>query len=188
MGSIWVMYGHAHMGLPIWAPYTNVCWDTVLINSVRDALHRMEIIGQPLSNTKLAWSLDDLWKAMKKPFLVEILVHSVFSQPSLLRGGQIWHSLKDHWEIIGRSMRLLSAYWTLIECSLSVCWAFVERLLSICWEIAFLGDHWEILSIAGRSLGALWQITQRSGHFFIMQHSLTDRDPWVKGVLVCSFM
>ena len=27
MGPIWVLYGHAHMGLPyIWAPYINVCW------------------------------------------------------------------------------------------------------------------------------------------------------------------
>ena len=26
MGPIWVLYGHAPMGLSIWAPYTNVCW------------------------------------------------------------------------------------------------------------------------------------------------------------------
>ena len=38
----------------------------------------------------------DLSKAKKKLFLWEILVRLLISQTSLLRGRQIWHSLKNH--------------------------------------------------------------------------------------------
>ena len=98
-------------------------------------------------------------------------------------------SLKDCWEIIGRSMRSLSAPW-----------AFVEHSLSICWEIASLGDHWEIvldlvkplrrrwqpwrsldnhwqiIKRSGRLLGALWNIIERSGDF-VHHSTISQRSP-----------
>ena len=78
---------------------------------LRGPLHRTEIVGWPLSDKQLARSL----KSNEK-----ILVHSLISQPSLLLGGHIWHSLKDRWEID----------------------EIVERSLSVRWEITSLGNHW----------------------------------------------
>ena len=147
-------------------------WNGFVIDwiTVRGPLHGMEIAERPLSSQKLARSLNNLSKAMKKLFLWEILVYSLISQPSLLSSGKFGHterSLRDNWEID----------------------EIVERSLSVHWEIAFLGDHWEIvlewvktLRRPWRSLGDHWQIINRSGHFFIAQRSLNDRNPCIKGV------
>ena len=107
---------------------------------LRGHLHRMEIVGRPLSDRILARSLNDLSKAMKKSFLCEILVRSLISQPSLLQGVNIWINWKiperslgqgwGHWALLESS---LSVYWVFIEHSLSICWAFAERLLSVRW-------------------------------------------------------
>ena len=70
MGPIWVLYGHAHMGLPIWARYTNVCWDCVIVcqrgswwnwshtTSERpDHLWRIQL--QTLNNARTEWTQAD---------------------------------------------------------------------------------------------------------------------------------
>ena len=137
----------------------------------------------------------DFSKAIKKPFLCEILVCPLISQPFLLWGGKIWRSLKDRWEIIGRS---LSATWAFVEHSLSVHWATVERSmrdrfpwrsLRLFWTESKLwgdcGDHWDhwtIIDRSGQSLNTLWKIIERSGHFFNVQWSLMDHHLCVKGV------
>ena len=152
-----------------------------------------------LGDQKLAQSPNDLWKAMKKPFLWEILMSSLISKPSLLWGGQLWHSLKDGGEIIGRSMRSLSTPWVLKERSLSVHWAFPEhslrdrfpcRSLRDCFglcqnfeeTVVTMDDHLQITERSWRLLGTLWKIVERSSHFVIAQRSLEDRYPCVKGV------
>ena len=166
-------------------------------------LYRMQIVGAPLSDRKLARSLNDLSKQWKKSFLWEILVCSLITQPSLLWGGKIWHSLKGRWEIIGRSMRSLSAPWVLLEHSLGIHWAFVERSLPLAvieglfWTGSKLwgdygncGDYSMIINrslkdlgdcrvTAGRSLKDRWEIWPFFHRSMITQWSL----PLCKGGL-----
>ena len=119
-------------------------------------------------------------------------------------------SLKDHWEIIGRSMRLLNAPWALVEPSLNVCWVFIEKSLPLpiiqrlfrteskLWgDHGDRGDHWMIIdkSFIERSwwsLGDRWALFERTlrdlAIFFIAQPSLNDRHPCVKGGLTLWLM
>ena len=140
-------------------------------NVVRVPLLRTEIVGWPLSDNKLARSLNNLLKAMKKLILWEILVHSLISQPSLLWGGHIWCSLKDRWEIIGRLMTSLNAPWAFIESSLrnhfrwqslrdsfGLSQNFADTAVTVEITGQSLTDHWEILAITGRSLKDHWEI------------------------------
>ena len=114
-------------------------------------------------------------------------------------------SLRDHWEIDERSMRLLNAPWPLLDHFLSIRWSFIERVIERSLPLAIVeilfwsesklwgdcvnhGDHWTISERSFRDLGDRWAI---AGHsltdcweiwpFVITQRSLNDRHLWVKG-------